>query len=57
MLNGAEGALLWAVATADGKKLSERKLDSVPVFDGLIAANGRLYMVTVDGKVSCLAKK
>ena len=54
-MEGAEGALLWAVRAADGKKLAERKLQSVPVFDGMIAANGRLYMATIDGKVLCLS--
>ena len=50
---GKKGALLWAVATADGKKLAEYKLDSVPVFNGMAAANGRLYLVTKDGKILC----
>ena len=51
---GKKGASLWAVSTADGSKLAELALDSTPVFDGLVAANGRLYMTTVDGKVICL---
>jgi outer membrane protein assembly factor BamB len=49
-LEGAEGGLLHVVSTS-GTKLSEHLLDSVPVFDGLAAANGRLYMSTIDGKV------
>jgi hypothetical protein len=53
-LEGAEGMLLWAVSAADGKKLAELKLKSVPVFDGMAAAGGRLYMATLDGKVLCL---
>jgi len=48
------GALLWAVSTADGKKLAELKLDAPPVLDGLIAARGRLYVATTDGRLSCL---
>ena len=52
-LEGKKGSLLWAVSTADGKKLAEYKLDSLPVFDGMAAANGRLYLVTKDGKVLC----
>ncbi|GAG19983.1 unnamed protein product, partial [marine sediment metagenome] len=48
-------AVLWAVSPADGKKLAEYRLDSEPVFDGLIAAGGRLYLSTVDGKVLCFA--
>ena len=37
------------------KKLSETKLDSPPVFDGLIAARGRLFVSLEDGSVVCLA--
>ena len=51
---GRKGALLWAVSTADGKKLSETTLNSPPVFDGMAAANRRLYMSTRAGEVLCL---
>jgi len=51
---GRRGALLIAVSPADGKKLAAYRLDSMPRFDGLIAAVGRLYLVTADGKVQCL---
>jgi outer membrane protein assembly factor BamB len=51
---GRKGAVLWAVSTADGKKLAEYKLDSPPVFDGMIAANGRLYISTRAGSLLCL---
>jgi outer membrane protein assembly factor BamB len=54
-LEGAEGAWLWAVSAADGTKLTEHKLESVPVFDGMVAAAGRLYMATSNGKVVCLS--
>jgi len=53
ILDGSEGALLWAVST-DGTKLAEQKLKCIPVFDGMAAAGGRLYMATTDGKVICL---
>jgi hypothetical protein len=55
VLAGEKGALLCAVSAADGKKLSQHQLDSLPVFDGLIAAGGRLYLATTDGSVLCLA--
>ena len=54
VLAGKKGAALWAVSAADGKKLSELKLGSMPVFDGLAAARGKLYMTTTDGKLICL---
>ncbi len=51
---GSDGSHLWAVSAADGQKLTEIKLADLPVFDGLIAAGGRLFMATTDGKVVCL---
>jgi outer membrane protein assembly factor BamB len=51
------GGELWAVSAADGKTLGRWKLKSAPVFNGLIAAGGRLYLSTVDGEVLCLAQK
>jgi len=51
---GNRGALLVAVSRDGGKKLAAYDLDFVPRFDGLIAANGRLYMSTLSGDVFCL---
>jgi hypothetical protein len=50
---GRAGATLCSVNANDGKKGAELKLDSPPVFDGLIAADGKLFMSAVDGTVSC----
>ena len=55
-IEGRRGARLLAISAADGKKLSEVKLDAPPVFDGLIAANECLYVNTEDGTVRCLGK-
>jgi outer membrane protein assembly factor BamB len=46
-------AELWVLAGADGKKLQTLPLDSYPVYDGLSAANGRLYLATEDGVLTC----
>jgi hypothetical protein len=54
-LNGTKGALLWALSATDGKQLAELELDAYPVWDGMAAAGGRLYMATVDGKVLCFS--
>lgn len=48
--------ILQAYSANEGKKLSELKLNSQPVFDGLIAANGKLFMSTADGSVVCFGK-
>jgi hypothetical protein len=53
-LEGKRGALLAAVSATNGRKLAAYRLDSAPIFDGLAAANGRLYLSTMDGKVICL---
>ncbi|MHC4742602.1 MAG: outer membrane protein assembly factor BamB family protein [Planctomycetota bacterium] len=52
---GKRGGFLVAVSPADGKKLAAYRLDFVPRFDGLIAANGRLYLSTIEGDVLCLS--
>ena len=53
---GRKGAVVRTMATEDGKQIAEYKLDSPPVFNGMAAAGGRLYLVTVDGKVRCFGK-
>jgi hypothetical protein len=52
-LKGAHGGYLQVFSKTDGTKLAEQKLDCLPAFDGLIAAGGRLYMVTQDGSIRC----
>ena len=48
---------LLALSAADGKKLSELDLSAQPVFDGMAAAGGRLYVSMTDGSVICLGAK
>ena len=50
---GRAGGLLRAIDTGTGKQVSQLKTDSIPVFDGMAAANGKLYVSFVDGKVMC----
>jgi len=52
---GRKGSLLNVYSARDGSLLKSTPLASVPAFDGLIAARGRLYMTTRDGKVLCMA--
>jgi outer membrane protein assembly factor BamB len=56
-IEGRKGGLLWAVSADDGKKLAELRIDRPPVFDGLIAAGGRLFLSLTDGEVICLKGK
>jgi hypothetical protein len=55
-LAGGQGGLLQAVNKTDGKVLAEQKLDSAPVFDGMAAAGGRLYISCTDGRLRCFGK-
>lgn len=52
-IDGKLGSVLIAVSTVNGDILAEHKIESIPVFDSLIAANSSLYMTTEDGKVHC----
>ena len=47
---------LWILSTEDGRRVAEIELDCRPAFDGMIAAAGRVYMATVDGRVVCLGE-
>jgi len=53
--NGKRGGVLWVVSADKGEKLAEYELDSYPVFDGMSAAEGKLFMALEDGSVACYA--
>ncbi len=48
---GRAGGKMLTVNPENGKIISEITLKTPPVFDGLIAAQGHLYMSTRDGSV------
>ncbi len=52
-LEGRKGALLAVFSAHDGSLSGSLRLSSLPAFDGLSAASGRLYLATRDGKVIC----
>ncbi|MHC4534126.1 MAG: hypothetical protein ACYS6K_09250, partial [Planctomycetota bacterium] len=56
IFEGRRGAVLLAINKTDGQKIAEYKLDASPIFDGLIAANGNLYMSTKLGTVVCMTE-
>jgi outer membrane protein assembly factor BamB len=55
-LAGKQGAKLLVISVSEGSTLAEYDLP-MPAWDGLAAAGGKLYMVTADGKIICLAEK
>jgi len=54
---GKRGVRLAAASTADGKLLANYQIAALPVFDGLVAANGRLYLAMQDGSVACFGNQ
>ena len=52
-----KGALLMAISVSDGTELAQYQLDSSPVFDGMAAAYGRLYVSMEDGSLLCLTEE
>ena len=50
-------SLLYVASASDGKELARYELDGSPVFDGMAAAYGRLYIATEDGSILCLTDK
>ncbi len=51
---GRKGGMLAAFAAADGTPIAEIPLPAPPVWDGMAAADGRLYLALGDGTVVCL---
>jgi hypothetical protein len=56
-LAGRKGGLLMVVGKSDGKTLAEFTLDATPVFDGMAAGGGRLYLSCTDSRLRCFEKK
>jgi len=50
------GINVVALSASDGSERARYRLDSSPVFDGMAAAYGRLYMSMENGDVLCLAE-
>ncbi len=53
-LAGKLGGQLLAISANDGKVLACYDLGEMPVFDGMAAAGGRLFLSTAKGTVLCL---
>ncbi|HIQ19648.1 MAG TPA: methyltransferase domain-containing protein [Planctomycetes bacterium] len=54
-LESTRGGRLLALSTDDGQTLADCPLPSPPVFDGMAAAAGRLFLATKRGEIVCLA--
>jgi outer membrane protein assembly factor BamB len=53
---GRKGGVLSAVDTATGETRWDYSLPAPPVFNGMAAARGRLYLAMQDGSIACFGK-
>jgi len=51
-----KGGVLEVRCREDGKKVTQYKLDSAPVYDGMAAAGGRIYITLRNGTVLCMSE-
>jgi hypothetical protein len=51
-----KGGVLLLLSRTDGRKLAEKKLASAPVYDGMAAAGGRLFIALKNGTLACWGK-
>jgi outer membrane protein assembly factor BamB len=54
---GEGRGLLYVASTEDGRALGELELDAAPVWDGMAAAGGKLYISTADGRIVCMGPR
>jgi hypothetical protein len=50
---GGSGSMLMLVAPGDGKILKQVPIDAEPVFDGMAAAYGNIYLPLKNGAIEC----
>lgn len=53
---GRKGGVLQVFSKDDGQRRSESRLESIPVYDGMAAAHGKLYISLQDGSLACYGK-
>ena len=54
-IEGRRGAKLLVLDADSGEQTTEIRLDAPPVWDGMAAADGRLFLATTNGSLVCLA--
>ena len=51
---GKHGGMLMVISKEDGSQVASKQIDSIPAFDGMIAAEGNLFISLSNGKLTCL---
>ena len=52
-----KGGILEVYSKSDGSKTSAYKLASTPIYDGMAAADGKLYISLKNGSIVCYGGK
>ena len=55
-IEGRKDSTLWILSKKDGGKLAEYGLETLPVWNGMAAANGRLFISLKNGELICLGE-
>ncbi len=55
-IEGRKNSTLWILSKQDGGKLAEYGLETLPVWNGMAAANRRLFISLTNGKLICLGE-
>lgn len=56
-LRNKKGGILRVYSAEKGEQLAEYELASLPVYDGMIASGGNLFVSLQDGNIICMKKK
>jgi len=56
ILENGNDVRLYILSGTTGRVINSYQLDGLPVWDGLIAANGKLFLSMKNGKVICFGK-
>ena len=52
-MEGEHGSLLNVIDKTNGKEISSVELAFMPTFDGMVTADGKVFMTASDGQVVC----
>ena len=56
-IEGREGGVLCLLSNLDGSKLAEYQLETLPVWNGMAAANEKIFISLKNGKLICMGGK
>jgi hypothetical protein len=54
---GQQGGLFLGVSKETGETVFQRKLPAPPVWDGMAAVTGHVFICTTDGRLTCLSRE